>query len=138
MPSACRNCGVVLDASDRAYCPDCVPQFEAERTATLVRAAKETLSAMRSSPADPAQSDKARRKRMEKAREMSLSARAWEREHGPVADTTVYEREILPKMQTLSVRRLVALTGLSEYYLWQVRKGEKRLHARFWERIASA
>jgi len=55
-----------------------------------------------------------------------------------VADPTVYEREILPKMQTLSVRRLVALTGLSEYYLWQVRKGEKRLHARFWERIASA
>jgi hypothetical protein len=33
---------------------------------------------------------------------------------------------------------IVALTGLSEYYLWQVRKGEKRLHARFWETIASA
>src|SRR5512132_4189942 len=25
-------------------------------------------------------------------------------------------------------------TGHSEYYLWQVRKGEKRLHARFWTR----
>jgi hypothetical protein len=45
----------------------------------------------------------------------------------------MYEREILPTIQTLSVRRLVALTGLSEYSLWQVRKGEKRLHARFWE-----
>jgi hypothetical protein len=59
------------------------------------------------------------------------------REHGSVADPTIYEREILPKLQALSVRRLIALTGLSEYYLWQVRKGEKRLHARFWERLAS-
>jgi CRISPR-associated protein Cas1 len=138
MPSACRSCGVVLDTSDRAYCPDCVPAFEAERTATLVRAAKENLSAMRASPHDPAQSEEARRKRIEKARQMSLAARAWEREHGSVADPTIYECEILPKLQALSVRQLVALTGLSDYYLWQVRKGEKRLHARFWERIASA
>ena len=68
---------------------------------------------------------------------MSLAARAWEREHGSVEDPTIYEREILPKMQAMSIRRLVALTGLSDYYLWQVREGEKRLHARFWERIAS-
>ena len=93
---------------------------------------------MRASPHDPAQSEEARRKRIEKAREMSLAARAWEREHGSVADPTIYEREILPKMQAMSVRRLVSLTGLSEYYLWQVRKGDKRLHARFWETIASA
>jgi hypothetical protein len=69
---------------------------------------------------------------------MSLAARAWEREHGSVEDPTIYEREILPKMQAMSIRRLVALTGLSDYYLWQVRKGEKRVHARFWDRIASA
>jgi hypothetical protein len=92
---------------------------------------------MRSSPHDPAQSEKARRKRIEKAREMSLAARAWEREHGPIPDRTIYQREILPKIQAISVQRLAALTGLSDYYLWQVREGEKRLHARFWERIAS-
>lgn len=69
---------------------------------------------------------------------MSLAARAWEREHGPVADPTVYEREILPKVRAMSVRRLVALTGLSGYYLWRVRNGEGRLHARFWDRIEPA
>jgi len=42
IPSACRSCGVVLDTSDRAYCPDCVPAFEAERTAMLAKAAKDT------------------------------------------------------------------------------------------------
>ena len=116
-----RSCGVVLDTSNRAYCLDCVPEFEAKRTATLVRAAKETLSAMRSSPHDPAQSEEAHRKRIEKAREMSLAARAWEREHGAVPDPAVYEREVLSRMQAMSTRRLVAITGLSEYYyLWKL------------------
>lgn len=36
---------------------------------------------------------------------------------------------------TMSVRRLVSLTGLSEYYLWRIRKGEGRLHPRFWASI---
>jgi hypothetical protein len=93
---------------------------------------------MRSSPHDPAQSEEARRKRIEKAREMSLAARAWERQHGLVADPTIYEREILPKMQAMSVRRLVSITGLSEYYLWKIRKGQGGLHARFWHLVASA
>lgn len=142
MPSACQRCGVMLLIDERGHvrkiCEGCLPAFEHDRTESLVKAAKQTLSAMRSSPRDPAQSENARRKRIEKAREMSLAARAWEREQGSVADPTIYEREILPKLNALSVRQLVALTGLSDYYLWQVRKGEKRLHARFWERIASA
>jgi hypothetical protein len=47
--------------------------------------------------------------------------------HGPRIRTVHVLLELtarLRKMPTLSVRRLVALTGLSEYYLWQVRKGE--------------
>jgi hypothetical protein len=119
----------------RKICDECLPAFEHDRTDTLVKAAKETLSSMRSSPDDPAQSVEARRKRSEKAREMSRAARAWELEHGPVADPAVYEREILPKIRAMSVRRLVAITGLSDYYLWKIRKGEGRLHPRFWESI---
>ncbi len=68
---------------------------------------------------------------------MSLVARAWEREHGPVYDPDTYSREILPKIQGMSVRALAKLTGLSDYYLWQVRKGQRRLHPRFWDRVAS-
>jgi hypothetical protein len=92
-------------------------------------------------PCDPrprsAQSEQARRRRIEKAREMGLAARAWEREHGPVADPAVYEREILPRSGRF------AFGGSSpspdyEYYLWGIRKGQGRLHARFWDLIASA
>lgn len=142
MPSACRRCGVMLSIDERGHarriCEGCLPEFERDRTDKLVTAAKANLSRMRASKEDPAQSDEARRKRIEKAREMSLAARAWEREHGPVPDPAAYERELLPKIRAMSVRRLVSLTGLSEYYLWRIRKGEGRLHARFWDRIASA
>jgi len=134
---ACPECGVVLDRQDRAYCDDCLPKFEAERTGKLVRSARVVLSEMRASPEDPAQSEEARRKRAEKVRVMSLAARAWEREHGPVYDPDTYSREILPKIQGMSVRALAKLTGLSDYYLWQVRKGQRRLHPRFWDRVAS-
>ena len=112
--------------------PSCVRD---DRTCKLAKAAKQSLFAMRSSAQDPAQSNEARRKRIEKALEMSLAERALEREHGPVADPAVYEREILPKIRAMSVRRLVSLTGLSEHYLWKIRKSEGRLHPRFWESI---
>jgi ribosomal protein L37E len=138
IPPACKSCGVVLDDHERMFCSACLPGFIQERTRKLKHAAKEALAEMRGSPHDPALSEEARRKRIEKAREMSLAARAWEREHGPMADPMVYEREILPKIQAMTVRRLVALTGLSEYYVWRVRKGEKRLHARFWDQIEAA
>lgn len=142
MPSACRSCGVMLSIDERGHarkiCDECLPAFEHDRTDKLVKGAKGNLLRMRASPHDPAQSDEARRKRIEKAREMSLAARAWEREHGLVADPGVYERDILPKIRAMSVRRLVSLTGLSEYYLWKIRKGEGRLHARFWDRIEAS
>jgi uncharacterized Zn finger protein (UPF0148 family) len=131
IPPACKSCGGVLDNQGRTFCSACLPGFNRERTRKLKHAARETLAEMRASAQDPAQSEEARRKRIDKAREMSLAARAWEREHGLPADPTIYESEVLPKMQDMSVRELVALTGLSDYYLWQVRKGEKRLHARF-------
>ncbi len=137
MPNACRLCGVILDQTGRLYCEDCLPAFEAGRTRKLAHAGTAALRRMRQSADDPARSDAARAKRTEKAREMSLAARAWEREHGRVRDPEFYAREVLPKIQLMSVRALAQLTGLSDYYIRQVRKGEKRLHPRFWERIAS-
>ena len=108
-----------------------------ERTQKLVRAAKRTLAEMRSTPSDPAQSEGARKRRIEKARKESLAARAWEREHGPVSDPSAYERDILPRMRAMSTRRLVAVTGLSEYYLWKLKKGQGRLHPRFWNAVVT-
>ena len=75
-------------------------------------------------------------KKPEKSRSTSLAMWAWEREHGP-GDRELYEREILPRIQQLTVPHLMELTILSQFHCWKVRKGERRLHARHWGLIAS-
>jgi hypothetical protein len=63
--------------------------------------------------------------------------RAWEREHGK-PDPEIYERDILPRIQQMTVPQLVKLTGLSQFHCWKVRKGERKLHARHWATIATS
>jgi hypothetical protein len=92
---------------------------------------------MRASLDDPARSPEATAKKREKSRSMSLAMRAWERENGR-GDPTVYEREILPMIQEMTVPQLMRLTELSQFHCWKVRKGERRLHARHWEAVLLA
>jgi hypothetical protein len=42
--------------------------------------------------------------------------RAWEREHGSSLEGFAYETDVLPRIRELTVPRLVALTGLSQYH----------------------
>jgi hypothetical protein len=71
------------------------------------------------------------------SRATSLAMRAWEREHGR-SDSKDYEKEVLPKIQQLTVPQVMKLTGLSQFHCWKVRKGDRRLHARHWDAIANA
>jgi hypothetical protein len=61
--------------------------------------------------------------------------RAWERDHGKDFDAERYAAEIVPLLQTLTVPALMAKTGLSQHYCWQVRSGRKRLHPMHWDGI---
>jgi hypothetical protein len=135
--AACRECGVTLHDPDRAICDGCLPGYSRERTEKLANAGKATLTAMRASSDDPARSPEATAKKREKSRSTSLAMRQWEREHGR-GDPEVYDREILPQIQAMSVPQLMSLTGLSHFHCWKVRKGERRLHARHWGRILCA
>ena len=132
--SACRMCGVVLDDTERSICDECLPDYDRERTEKLSAAGKATLAVMRASPDDPAYSEEARRKRAETSRATSSAMRAWEREHGK-GDPRIYEREVLPRIQEMTVPELMKLTGLSQFHCWKVRKGERRLHARHWAAV---
>jgi hypothetical protein len=132
--SACRVCGLILDDPDRHICDECLPEFDRERTARLSQMGKARLAAMRASNEDPAHSAAAREKRAQKSRATSSAMRAWEREHGR-GDPKTYEREILPRIQAMTVPHLMRLTGLSQFHCWKVRMGERRLHARHWEAV---
>ena len=89
---------------------------------------------MRASSDDPARAPEATAKKREKSRSTSLALRAWEREHGK-GDPELYEREILPTIQEMTVPQLMKLTGLSQFHCWKVRKGDRRLHPRHWDAI---
>jgi hypothetical protein len=135
--SACRICGLILDDPERQICAECLPEFDEERTAKLSGTGRVTLATMRASAEDPAHSVEATRKRAETSRTTSSAMRAWERQHGK-GDPKVYERDIFPKIQRMTVPQLVKLTGLSQFHCWNVRAGDRRLHARHWTRVMEA
>ena len=135
--SACRICGLVLDDLDRAVCDECWPEYDRARTDKLSTVGKATLAAMRASADDPAHTVEASRKRAATSRERSSAMRAWEREHGK-PDPELYQREVLPRIQMMTVPQLIQLTGLSQFHCWKVRNGERRLHARHWDAVLEA
>ena len=55
----------------------------------------------------------------------------------PVGSREKYERDILPAIKRLTVPNLMAATGLSQHYCWQVRSERKRLHPMHWGRVVS-
>lgn len=132
VPNACRLCGLILERPDRQYCPDCIPAMRQERSQSLSAAGSEALRQMRASPDDPAKSPEARAKKSARLKEHVAAIMAWEAEHGRVRDPARHDREVLPIVRKMSVRRLASLTGLSSHQCWRVRNGERRLHPRFW------
>jgi hypothetical protein len=65
-----------------------------------------------------------------------LANRAWERANGRTFDLQRYESEILPRVRSMTTPALAHATGLSDFYLWRVKKGERRLHPRHWESVS--
>lgn len=138
IPNACRLCGLILERSDRKYCAECIPTMKEERSQRLSAAGSEALRSMRASANDPARSSAARAKKSARLIEHAAAIKQWELEHGRARDPERHDREILPIVRGLSVKRLAAITGLSEYQCWCVRAGRRRLHPRFWRLITEA
>ncbi len=57
---------------------------------------------------------------------------AWETEHGSEVDPEVFQRDILPKLQGVSLGTMARATGLSEQYCSLIRRGFYIPHARHW------
>jgi hypothetical protein len=71
-------------------------------------------------------------------RSQALSRRAravieWERTHAERPDPSVFVREILPKIQGTSTRRLAQATGLSRVYCRRILRRECVPHAMHWD-----
>ena len=65
------------------------------------------------------------KRRSQTLRNRQLEAAAWKQQHGKPVDPTEFEREILPLLQGVPLKRLMQATGLSLGYVSQIRRGER-------------
>lgn len=135
LPSACRECGVMLDAPDRAYCDDCLPQFKAQRTDKLVVSARSLLAQMRTSANDPAQSEEAKARRVASYTKRRSASRIWEKANPGPHDHGRFRTEILPRLADATLPQMMRATGLSSAYCWKIRRGDRVPHPMYWEAL---
>jgi hypothetical protein len=62
-------------------------------------------------------------------------ARQFERENGPLPDSEVFVRDILPRLQSVPIRRIAEVTGLTPAYCGMVRRGLYVPHPRWWSAL---
>lgn len=123
---------MILESDDRVLCDDCLPEFKAERTAGLVRAAKSTLATMRHSDNDPAKTPEAIAKRVAKVAQRKDEARVWEMSNPGPYDSETFRNEILPGICEVSLPTMMRATGLTSSYCWRIRRGERIPHPMHW------
>ncbi len=130
-PAVCRSCGVVLDAADRAYCDGCLPEHQE----AFERAGPTTLGRLRAEGRDPAHGGEAARKRGPSNARRQREAGSWNRVHPVRPDPEVFRREILPRLQSVSLGRIAKATGLTRMYCSLIRRGLYVPHPMHWEML---
>lgn len=137
VPSACRECGVLLSDPERQYCRDCLPTFKVRRTEKLVDAARQVLAEMRASADDPARSVEAKTKQVAANTARRAGALAWEKKNPGPHNEEEYRRELLPRLAEITIPRMMQATGLTSSYCWRIKRGERVPHPMYWERLRS-
>ncbi len=67
---------------------------------------------------------------------MKLLANAeWERNQTGTLDPAIFEKEIGPKLKTVSLLGTMRATGLSRTYCGMIRRGVRIPHQRHWEAL---
>lgn len=129
--SICKICGAMLDRANRSYCTDCLREYGAEFLARFAQSGSRALARMRTEGRDPAHGGTAAL-----ARSAALSK--WRREVSKWDETNarpnpeIFRRNILPRLQTVSLGKIVKATGLSVRYCWLIREGLRVPHPRHW------
>jgi len=128
---ACVVCGADLPGHQRRYCTDCRPI----RSRDAVAKAHEILRERRLAGTDPAHGGKAARLRGRRNSEKLLANSEWERSQAEEMDPAIFEKEIKPKLKTVSLLETMQATGLSRTYCGMIRRGVRVPHPRHWEAL---
>ena len=127
----CVVCGADLPGRQRRYCTDCRPV----QSRDAVAKAHEVLRARRLAGIDPAHGGNAARLRGRRNSVKLLANAEWERIHTEEPDPATFERDIRPKLKTVSLLETMRATGLSRTYCGMIRRGVRVPHPRHWEAL---
>jgi hypothetical protein len=137
VPSACRECGVIVADVARGYCDACLPTIQARQSRKFGESGRARLAELRAAGREPSRGGEARKKRGEKISRHMKEQAAWEAENGTDADPEVFRLEILPTLQGISLSKIAGATGMSQSYCSTVRRGIMVPHARHWAKLRS-
>ncbi len=134
-PSACLECGILLDIPERSYCDECLPE-QLNRTIVGVAAAgPKALADLRAQGKDPAHGGEAGHKRGRTNADHALAVAEWECNRAHDIGNVDFGRDILPGLRAVPLSRILEATGLSLRHCSVIRQGLKVPHPRHWERI---
>lgn len=95
-----------------------------------------TLTARRAVGSDSAHGGRAGESRGRRNATHHHANAAWKQENTDGQDSAYFTHEILPRLQSVSLRKMADATGLTEGYCSFVRRGLKVPHRRHWATLA--
>lgn len=139
MPKAtCRTCGTELYDKRRQLCSTCWPVTRDAHARLRQEAGRRTRAEAVAQGRDPAQTPQARSKRSQTLQTVKAAEAAWvEAGAGPSISEDLLHHDVLPALRAVSVRQLVAATGLSSSACSRLRAGKMTPHPRHWEALAA-
>lgn len=135
-PSACRECGVILENPSRQYCEDCLLVHRASQAASFSNAGRAKLQQLRASGIDPSQTGAAAEKRRAVMKQRRKEELKWDAAYPDLhVDEAAFAREIVPHLQSLPLSVISKHTGLSQQYCSLIRRGLYIPHPRHWDAL---
>jgi hypothetical protein len=119
----------------RRHCEACMPKARREHGLRAIEAARKVLAAQTAAGNDPRRSAAVNHARGEAISEGHHRNRSWAREHPGQRDEAWFKREIVPRLDGLTLKEIAAATGLSLAASSRVRAGTRVPHARHWETL---
>ncbi len=133
-PAPCAACGKPVLKRRRRHCDACIPGIRAEHAKKVVAVARRALAERAAAGEDPRTSREANRKRGAANAEHHQRNREWKREHrNDGRDAAWFTREVVPKLDRFSLRKMAEATGLSLAACSRIRAGTRVPHPRHWE-----
>jgi len=134
---SCIHCGRPV-RSGRVTCGDvCEAATRSIGLEAFVAAGRLALAKRREGGQGVEISEAGRERLRKRTSALVHEARDWQRGHAWPSDFSRFEREILPQLDSVSVRDLVRATGLSDAYCRRIKRGQAVPHPMWWEALSS-